>query len=80
MLILVPIFIINYICIFQNCWQGINIQKVVLPQLWSLLSEAGKGNAHVIYPCILPFLSKFPKEIIFKENFLLQLFSTLKQR
>lgn len=64
---------------FENCWQEINVQKTVLPQLWSLLNEAGKGNAQVIYPCILPFLSKFPKEVISNESFLSQFFTTLKQ-
>ncbi|GFS67129.1 e3 ubiquitin-protein ligase listerin, partial [Nephila pilipes] len=64
---------------FENCWQGIDIHKVALPQLWTLLKEGGKGNARVLYPCLLPFLNKLPKEIVEAEDFLLQFFSCFKQ-
>lgn len=64
---------------FENCWQGIDIHKVALPQLWTLLKEGGKGNARVLYPCLLPFLNKLPKEIVETEDFLLQFFSCFKQ-
>ncbi|GFX48037.1 e3 ubiquitin-protein ligase listerin [Trichonephila clavipes] len=64
---------------FENCWQGIDIHKVVLPQLWTFLKEGGKGNARVLYPCLLPFLNQLPKEIVETEDFLLQFFSCFKQ-
>uniref|UniRef100_A0A2L2Y589 E3 ubiquitin-protein ligase listerin n=1 Tax=Parasteatoda tepidariorum TaxID=114398 RepID=A0A2L2Y589_PARTP len=64
---------------FENCWQEININKVVLPQLWSLLENGGKGNAQVLYPCLLPFLSKLPSEIIGNENIILKFFDSLKE-
>ncbi|KFM63260.1 E3 ubiquitin-protein ligase listerin, partial [Stegodyphus mimosarum] len=64
---------------FENCWEGIDIHKVVLPQLWTLLKQGGRGNAHLLFPFLLPFLSKFPKEVVEEESFLLQFFSCLNQ-
>ena len=43
-----------------QCWQVVNVQAAVLPALWSLLKSGGAGNAAVIYPNLLPFLSKLP--------------------
>ncbi|GBM96192.1 E3 ubiquitin-protein ligase listerin [Araneus ventricosus] len=64
---------------FENCWQEIDVYKVALPQLWILLKEGGKGNARVLFPCLLPFLSKLPKEILETEDFLVQFFSCFRQ-
>ncbi|GFQ68562.1 e3 ubiquitin-protein ligase listerin [Trichonephila clavata] len=70
---------LHIVVMFENCWQGIDIHKVVLPQLWTFLKEGGKGNARALYPCLLPFLNQLPKEIVESEDFLLQFFSCFKQ-
>lgn len=40
-----------------------NAKKGVLPKLWTLLQEGGRGLATVIYPNILPFISKVPHNV-----------------
>lgn len=39
----------------------INIQKAMLPGLWTLLGNGGCGNTKVVYPCLLPLLSQLLK-------------------
>ncbi len=49
--------------VFQDCWSKVNPRKGVLPRLWSLLKSGGNGSAHIIYPNLLPFLSKIPTDV-----------------
>ena len=45
-----------------------NVQKALLPGLWSMLVAGGNGSARVIYPCLLPLLSKLSEKV--SENLL----------
>ncbi|XP_076317410.1 E3 ubiquitin-protein ligase listerin [Tachypleus tridentatus] len=49
---------------FEDCWSHVNVRKAVLPHLWTLLKEGGKGNADKIFCNLLPFLSKIPENVI----------------
>ena len=53
----------------QECWSHVNARKAVLPKLWSVLRKGGFGNAVVIFPNMLPFLSKIPKSVRIKLSF-----------
>ncbi|KAM4048334.1 E3 ubiquitin-protein ligase listerin [Anomaloglossus baeobatrachus] len=46
----------------ENCWDHVNAKKGVLPKLWTVLREGGRGLATVIFPNLLPFISKVPSE------------------
>ncbi|XP_043927951.1 E3 ubiquitin-protein ligase listerin-like [Protopterus annectens] len=48
----------------EDCWNYVNAKKGVLPKLWTVLKEGGRGLAVVIHPNLLPFISKLPQEII----------------
>ena len=48
---------------FQDYWEYVNLRKAVLPKLWSFLKHGGHGNAMVIYPSLLPFLSRIPSKV-----------------
>ncbi|XP_020851528.1 E3 ubiquitin-protein ligase listerin isoform X2 [Phascolarctos cinereus] len=45
----------------EDCWNHVNAKKNVFPKLSSILSEGGGGLATVIYPYLLPFISKIPR-------------------
>ncbi|KAJ7383932.1 listerin E3 ubiquitin protein ligase 1 [Desmophyllum pertusum] len=47
-----------------DCWKQVNVRKAVLPKLWSVLKNGGSGCASIIFPNLLPFLSKVPSEVI----------------
>ncbi|XP_062478134.1 E3 ubiquitin-protein ligase listerin [Pezoporus occidentalis] len=47
----------------EDCWAHVNAKKGVLPKLWAVLREGGRGLATVIYPNLLPFISKVPPGI-----------------
>ncbi|XP_063203186.1 E3 ubiquitin-protein ligase listerin [Chroicocephalus ridibundus] len=47
----------------EDCWSHVNAKKGVLPKLWTMLREGGRGLATVIYPNLLPFISKVPPGI-----------------
>uniref|UniRef100_A0A8C7A1K6 E3 ubiquitin-protein ligase listerin n=1 Tax=Nothoprocta perdicaria TaxID=30464 RepID=A0A8C7A1K6_NOTPE len=47
----------------EDCWSHVNARKGVLPKLWTVLREGGRGLATVIYPNLLPFISKVPPGI-----------------
>ncbi|KAM8821516.1 E3 ubiquitin-protein ligase listerin [Eudromia elegans] len=47
----------------EDCWIHVNARKGVLPKLWTVLREGGRGLATVIYPNLLPFISKVPPGI-----------------
>uniref|UniRef100_A0A6Q2XU70 E3 ubiquitin-protein ligase listerin n=1 Tax=Esox lucius TaxID=8010 RepID=A0A6Q2XU70_ESOLU len=46
-----------------DCWSHVNAKKGVLPKLWSLLRDGGKGMATSLHPNLLPFISKLPSEV-----------------
>ncbi|XP_074853382.1 E3 ubiquitin-protein ligase listerin isoform X2 [Carettochelys insculpta] len=47
----------------EDCWSHVNAKKGVLPKLWIVLREGGRGLATVIYPNLLPLISKVPHGI-----------------
>uniref|UniRef100_A0A8C8SSL1 E3 ubiquitin-protein ligase listerin n=1 Tax=Pelusios castaneus TaxID=367368 RepID=A0A8C8SSL1_9SAUR len=47
----------------EDCWSHVNAKKGVLPKLWIVLREGGRGLATVIYPNLLPLISKIPHDI-----------------
>ncbi|XP_068000577.1 E3 ubiquitin-protein ligase listerin [Melanerpes formicivorus] len=47
----------------EDCWNHVNAKKGVLPKLWTVLREGGRGLATVIYPNLLPFFSRVPPGI-----------------
>ncbi|KAM6099020.1 E3 ubiquitin-protein ligase listerin [Theristicus caerulescens] len=51
------------IATIEDCWSHVNAKKGVLPKLWTVLREGGRGLATVIYPNLLPFISKVPPGI-----------------
>lgn len=61
-----------------NDWHKyINTEKLVLPKLWQILREGGQGSATIIYPNLLPLLSKFPMNIS-SSNFYSNFFSSMQ--
>ncbi|KAM4795349.1 E3 ubiquitin-protein ligase listerin [Rhinophrynus dorsalis] len=64
----------------EDCWDHVNAQKGILPKLWTVLREGGRGLATVIFPNLLPFISRIPHRITdpameFYSNF----FNSLRQ-
>uniref|UniRef100_A0A8C5XJC9 E3 ubiquitin-protein ligase listerin n=1 Tax=Microcebus murinus TaxID=30608 RepID=A0A8C5XJC9_MICMU len=62
----------------QDCWLHVNAKKSVFPKLSTVIREGGRGLATVIYPYLLPFISKLPQSITnpkldFFKNFLTSL-------
>ncbi|TSK16143.1 E3 ubiquitin-protein ligase listerin [Bagarius yarrelli] len=47
----------------QDCWTHVNARKGVLPKLWALLRDGGRGMATSLHPNMLPFISKLPGEV-----------------
>ena len=39
------------------------MEKALLPGMWSLLEAGGYGSAKVIYPCLLPLLSRLLEKV-----------------
>ncbi|XP_037688795.1 E3 ubiquitin-protein ligase listerin isoform X1 [Choloepus didactylus] len=59
----------------EDCWLHVNAKKSVFPKLSAVVREGGRGLATVIYPYLLPFISKLPQSITvpkldFFKNFL----------
>ncbi|XP_060689478.1 E3 ubiquitin-protein ligase listerin isoform X2 [Hemiscyllium ocellatum] len=48
----------------EDCWVHVNAKKGILPKLWAVLKEGGRGLATSVYPSLLPFISKIPEEVI----------------
>ncbi|KAI3373165.1 hypothetical protein L3Q82_006491 [Scortum barcoo] len=46
-----------------DCWTHVNAKKGLLPKLWALLKEGGKGMAKALHPNLMPLLSKLPQEV-----------------
>ncbi|KAJ1119651.1 hypothetical protein NDU88_007836 [Pleurodeles waltl] len=47
----------------EDCWTHVSAKKGALPKLWTVLREGGRGLATVVYPYLLPFLSKLPRAV-----------------
>nr|XP_060626438.1 E3 ubiquitin-protein ligase listerin [Anolis sagrei ordinatus] len=56
--------VLHVLTTIEDCWSHVNAKKGVLPKLWTVLREGGRGLATVIYPNLLPFISKIPHGII----------------
>nr|XP_033798276.1 E3 ubiquitin-protein ligase listerin isoform X2 [Geotrypetes seraphini] len=68
------------ITIIEDCWSHVNVKKGVLPKLWTVLREGGRGLAGIIYPNLLPFISKVPQGIMEpKLDFFSTFFNTIIQ-
>lgn len=66
----------------KDCWLHVNAKKSVFPKLSAVVREGGRGLATVIYPYLLPFISKLPPSITapkldFFKNFLTSLVAGL---
>ncbi|XP_053561967.1 E3 ubiquitin-protein ligase listerin [Bombina bombina] len=64
----------------EHCWDHVNAKKGVFPKLWVVLREGGRGLATVIFPNLLPFISKLPCQITEPEvDFYRNFFNCLSQ-
>uniref|UniRef100_A0A2K5J1C8 E3 ubiquitin-protein ligase listerin n=1 Tax=Colobus angolensis palliatus TaxID=336983 RepID=A0A2K5J1C8_COLAP len=66
----------------EDCWLHVNAKKSVFPKLSTVIRAGGRGLATVIYPYLLPFISKLPQSITnpqldFFKNFLTSLVAGL---
>ncbi|CAH6792493.1 E3 ubiquitin-protein ligase listerin [Phodopus roborovskii] len=66
----------------EDCWLHVNAKKSVFPKLTAVIREGGRGLAAIIYPYLLPFISKLPQSITepkleFFKNFLTSLITGL---
>ncbi|KAJ8412537.1 hypothetical protein AAFF_G00128730 [Aldrovandia affinis] len=55
--------VLHVLSSIPDCWTHVNARKGVMPKLWGLLQEGGRGLATVLHPNLLPFISKLPQEI-----------------
>ncbi|XP_042314086.1 E3 ubiquitin-protein ligase listerin [Sceloporus undulatus] len=55
--------VLHVLTTIEDCWSHVNAKKGVLPKLWTVLREGGHGLATIIYPNLLPFISKIPHGI-----------------
>ncbi|KAL7847637.1 hypothetical protein AOLI_G00223550 [Acnodon oligacanthus] len=55
--------VLHILSSIEDCWTHVNARKGVLPKLWVLLKEGGRGLATVLHPNMLPFISKLPAEV-----------------
>uniref|UniRef100_A0A8D0GZQ3 E3 ubiquitin-protein ligase listerin n=1 Tax=Sphenodon punctatus TaxID=8508 RepID=A0A8D0GZQ3_SPHPU len=55
--------VLYIISTIEDSWSHVSAKKGVLPKLWTVLREGGRGLATVIYPNLLPFVSKVPHGI-----------------
>uniref|UniRef100_A0A4W5QLU9 E3 ubiquitin-protein ligase listerin n=1 Tax=Hucho hucho TaxID=62062 RepID=A0A4W5QLU9_9TELE len=55
--------VLHTLSTLTDCWSHVNARKAVLPKLWSLLKDGGKGLATALHPNLLPLISKLPTEV-----------------
>ncbi|XP_054722695.1 E3 ubiquitin-protein ligase listerin-like [Uloborus diversus] len=67
---------LHVLCHFGVCEQK-DFEHSILPQLWCFLREGGRGNAGALYPCLLPMLSKFPRDLLQSSHFQLKFLDIL---
>jgi len=54
----------------------VNARKAVLPKLWSMLKEGGRGCAAATFCNLLPLLSRLPADLYNDQHTLYQQFLT----
>lgn len=60
-------------------WKHVSAEKLVFPKLWRILREGGQGNAAMIFPNMLPLLSKIPQSVIgTKQEFFTKFFDSMR--
>uniref|UniRef100_A0A8C1KGM0 E3 ubiquitin-protein ligase listerin n=1 Tax=Cyprinus carpio TaxID=7962 RepID=A0A8C1KGM0_CYPCA len=55
--------VLHILSCVDNCWTHVSARKGVMPKLWVLLKEGGRGLATSLHPNLLPFISKLPAEV-----------------
>lgn len=55
--------VLHVVSTIPDCWTHVNAKKGVLPKLWALLREGGKGMAKALHPNLMPLLSKLPQQV-----------------
>ncbi|XP_051540876.1 E3 ubiquitin-protein ligase listerin isoform X2 [Myxocyprinus asiaticus] len=55
--------VLHILSCVENCWTHVSARKGVMPKLWVLLKEGGRGLATSLHPNLLPFISKLPAEV-----------------
>ncbi|XP_062870283.1 E3 ubiquitin-protein ligase listerin [Trichomycterus rosablanca] len=55
--------VLHVLSSIQDCWTHVSARKGVLPKLWALLKDGGRGLATALHPNMLPFISKLPAEV-----------------
>ncbi|BES87922.1 RING [Nesidiocoris tenuis] len=72
--------VLHLVTTVPDCWQHVNLEKFVLNKICSIIGHGGQGNAHLIFPNILLFLSKIPSDIIkSKQQFFSRIFASFQQ-
>eukprot|EP00064_Thunnus_orientalis_P010735 superscaffoldBa00001484_g10762 len=56
--------VLHVVSTIPDCWTHVNAKKGVLPKLWALLREGGKGMAKALHPNLMPLLSKLPQQLL----------------
>ncbi|KAF7277773.1 hypothetical protein GWI33_009194 [Rhynchophorus ferrugineus] len=46
------------VTLIKEWWKYVNIEKLFIPKLMSVLKHGGRGNAVIIYPSMLPLISQ----------------------
>lgn len=59
---------------FPNCWDYVNVQKIVLSRFWHFLSNGCFGSHQVSYPALVLFLDFVPPRVINVERFFQEFF------
>uniref|UniRef100_A0A8C2HSQ5 E3 ubiquitin-protein ligase listerin n=1 Tax=Cyprinus carpio TaxID=7962 RepID=A0A8C2HSQ5_CYPCA len=55
--------VLHILSCVDNCWTHVSARKGVMPKLWVLLKEGGRGLATSLHPNLLPFISRLPAEV-----------------
>ena len=64
----------------DGLFQAVSFEKLMLPKLLKVCREGAKGSAAVIFPSLLPLLSKMPADIVKGETtFHQKFFTSIKQ-
>uniref|UniRef100_A0A1B6G177 E3 ubiquitin-protein ligase listerin n=1 Tax=Cuerna arida TaxID=1464854 RepID=A0A1B6G177_9HEMI len=65
--------------VVEDVWKYVNLAKLVLPKLWKVLREGSDGNASLVFPNLLPLLSKIsPSLLPDKAQFYTKFFENLR--
>lgn len=72
--------LLHVVSTFEECWSHVNPRKAVFPKLWSVLRKGGFGCASMVFPSMLPFISKIPLTVIGDGiGFARELFSNMRE-